>query len=75
LHEAELALRTVTFGGVNQAQIAGQLVDVPNVSRVGFWEAAVEDATVNGISLDLAGRTAILDTGTSKLDHHSVVYV
>ena len=56
----------MTFGGVNGAQIAGQLLDIPNVSRVGFWEAAVQDATVNGRSLNLAGRTAILDTGTSK---------
>lgn len=57
---------TVTFCGVNEAQIAGQLVDVPNVSQVGFWEAAVDETAVNGRSLTLRGaRTAILDTGTS----------
>lgn len=57
---------TVTFGGINPAQIDGDLIEVPNVSRVGFWEAAIEDATVNGQSLGLQGRTAILDTGTSE---------
>ena len=57
---------TVTFGGINLAQIDGGLVEVPNVSQVGFWEGAIDDTTVNGQSLGLQGRTAILDTGTSR---------
>jgi hypothetical protein len=57
---------TVTFGGINIAQINGDLLEIPNVSKIGFWEAAVEDATVNNQSLGLLGRSAILDTGTSE---------
>lgn len=63
---------TVSFGGINPAQIDGDLIEAPNASRVGFWEAAVEDTTVNGQSLGLQGRTAILDTGTSQSTSHNL---
>lgn len=49
------------------AQIAGgQLLEVPNVSKLGFWEAAIGAVTVDDNTLNLSGRTAILDTGTSE---------
>lgn len=57
---------TVTFGGINTAQMDGALIEVPNVSQVGFWEGRMDEVTVDGRSLGLEVRTAILDTGTSK---------
>lgn len=57
---------TVTFGGINLAQIQGDILEIPNVSEIGFWEAALDDIQVNGVSLNLAGKTAILDTGKPK---------
>jgi hypothetical protein len=33
------------------------------VNQQGFWEAAMDDVSVNGGHLGLQGRTAILDTG------------
>lgn len=38
-------------------------VDLPNVSKQGFWESAMDDVSVNGQNLGFKGRTAILDTG------------
>lgn len=39
------------------------LVTVDNVSKIGFWEAAMT-VSVDGKDTGLAGRTAILDTGS-----------
>jgi hypothetical protein len=33
------------------------------VNQQGFWEAQMDDVSVNGHSLQFTGRTAILDTG------------
>lgn len=57
----------VSFGGVDKTKFTGDLDLVDNVSTQGFWEAAMDDVTVDGQSLALAGRTAILDTGTTLL--------
>jgi len=38
-------------------------VDLPNVSKQGFWESAMDDVSVDNKNLGLKGRTAILDTG------------
>ena len=53
----------VTFGGIDPGVVQGKLTTIPNVNTQGFWEGAVDDVTVNGKSLNLANRTAILDTG------------
>jgi hypothetical protein len=46
---------------------AATLVEVENVSRVGFWEAEMDAVTVNGVDTGLQGRKAILDTGTTLI--------
>lgn len=43
------------------------LVTVDNVSKGGFWAAALDSASVNEIDLNLDGRTCILDTGTTLI--------
>jgi len=59
---------TITFGGLDDTKFDAQtLVTLDNVSKVGFWEAAVDATTVDGTDLNLAGRTAILDTGTTLI--------
>jgi hypothetical protein len=56
----------ITFGGRDDSKFdPNTLVTVPNVNQNGFWEANLDDADVNGQSLGLQGRTAILDTGTT----------
>lgn len=57
----------VTFGGVDQTKFSGSLTLFSNVNTQGFWEGAMGDITVNGQSVNLAGRTAILDTGTTLI--------
>ncbi|KAL8279849.1 hypothetical protein RQP46_007699 [Phenoliferia psychrophenolica] len=57
----------VTFGGVDATKFTGSLVEVPNVNTQGFWEGAMDDISVDGTSLKLSGRTAILDTGTTLI--------
>ncbi|GAA6060859.1 hypothetical protein JCM10212_006239 [Sporobolomyces blumeae] len=57
----------ITFGGVDATKYNGSLVEFPNVNAQGFWEGAMDDVTVDGVSLGLSGRTAILDTGTTLL--------
>jgi len=57
----------VTFGGVDKQRFSGALIEVDNVSRQGFWEAAMDKVSFGGRDLGLAGRTAILDTGTTLI--------
>ncbi|KAM0756581.1 acid protease [Meredithblackwellia eburnea MCA 4105] len=57
----------VTFGGVDSSKFTGTLLELDNVSPVGFWEGAMSDISVNGASLNMQGRTAILDTGTTLM--------
>lgn len=57
----------ITFGGVDASKYNGSLTEFPNVNNQGFWEGAMDDVSVNGKSLGLSGRTAILDTGTTLL--------
>ncbi|KAJ1041123.1 hypothetical protein NDA10_004325 [Ustilago hordei] len=57
----------VTFGGVDPAKYSGKITEIDNVSTKGFWEASIEAITVGGTDLDLPGRTAILDTGTTLI--------
>jgi len=58
----------ITFGAVDPTKFdASTLVTVPNVNTQGFWEAALDAATVNGVDTGLTGRTTILDTGTTLM--------
>ncbi|KAK7044185.1 hypothetical protein VNI00_007905 [Paramarasmius palmivorus] len=58
----------ITFGGLDQTKFdPASLVTVDNVSKVGFWEAAMDTVTVDGQDTQLQGRTAILDTGTTLI--------
>ncbi|KAF8896228.1 acid protease [Infundibulicybe gibba] len=43
------------------------LVTVDNVSKVGFWEAAMDSVSVDGTDAGFQGRKAILDTGTTLM--------
>lgn len=57
----------ITFGGVDASKFVGKLTEFPNVNLAGFWEGNLDDCSVDGVSLGLKGRTAILDTGTSLM--------
>ncbi|KAF4571485.1 peptidase A1 family protein [Pleurotus pulmonarius] len=58
----------ITFGGLDATKFDPlTLTEVPNVSRQGFWEAAMPAVSVDGTDLGLNGRTAILDTGTTLI--------
>jgi len=56
----------LNFGQVNKDRFTGDLNWNSCLDNdAGFWEIGVADAGVNGKSLGLSGRTAIIDTGTS----------
>ncbi|KDQ25139.1 hypothetical protein PLEOSDRAFT_46446 [Pleurotus ostreatus PC15] len=58
----------ITFGGLDETKFdPSTLVTVDNLSRVGFWEAAMDKITVDGADTRLTRRTAILDTGTTLI--------
>ncbi|KAJ8520161.1 hypothetical protein ONZ45_g2985 [Pleurotus djamor] len=58
----------ITFGGVDESKFqANTLVTLDNISPVGFWEAEMDQITVNGVDTGLTGRSAILDTGTTLI--------
>jgi len=57
----------ITFGGLDKSKYdPSTLVTFNNVNRNGFWEGSFT-ASVDGKSLGLNGRTAILDTGTTLI--------
>jgi len=58
----------VTFGSLDPAKfVASTLTTLNNVNTEGFWEVNMDAVSVNGASAGLAGRTAILDTGTTLI--------
>lgn len=58
----------LTLGALDPTKFDPQtLVNIPNVSQLGFWEAAMDAVTVNGQDAGLQGRTSILDTGTTLI--------
>lgn len=58
----------ITFGAPDPSKFdAATLTTVPNVNAQGFWEAAMDAVTVDGQDAGLAGRTSILDTGTTLI--------
>ncbi|QRV90199.1 aspartyl protease [Ceratobasidium sp. AG-Ba] len=57
----------ITFGGIDETKIyPATVTTIANVNKNGFWEVPFSPS-VNGKNLGLAGRTAILDTGTSLI--------
>lgn len=57
----------LTIGGVDTSKFTGQLSFNKLVNNVGFWEIALQDASVNGKSLGFTQKTAIIDTGTTLM--------
>ena len=62
----------ITFGALDTTKFdPATLVTFDNVATsgatAGFWEGAMDDITVDGQSVNLDGRTAILDTGTTLI--------
>lgn len=58
----------VTLGGLDATKFdSASLVTLPNVNVQGFWEADMDAVTVDGTDTGLAGRTAIVDTGTTLI--------
>ncbi|KAJ6631021.1 aspartic peptidase A1 [Mycena sp. CBHHK59/15] len=58
----------ITFGALDPTKFdSATLVTVANVNTQGFWEAPLDAVTVDGTDTGLAGRTAILDTGTTLI--------
>jgi hypothetical protein len=59
----------VTFGGVDSSKYTGSLVEIPNVSSLGFYEIPIQGVSVNGKTIKSlsTSRTSILDTGTSLM--------
>ncbi|KAI0032521.1 aspartic peptidase domain-containing protein [Vararia minispora EC-137] len=58
----------VTFGALDTTKFdSTTLVTLNNVNTQGFWEVNVGGFSVNGQDVGLAGRTAIMDTGTTLI--------
>jgi hypothetical protein len=58
----------ITFGGMDPTKFdAASLISIPNVSKEGFWEGAMDAVTLNGADMGISGRTAIFDTGTTGI--------
>ncbi|EZF31546.1 hypothetical protein H101_04848 [Trichophyton interdigitale H6] len=57
----------ITFGDIDKSKFSGELI-YSNVVPNGYqWEIAMDDLIMDGKSLNLKGRTGIIDTGTSFL--------
>ncbi|KAK8175849.1 rhizopuspepsin-1 precursor [Phyllosticta citrichinensis] len=58
----------LNFGAPNPARYDGELAWTNAIDNDrGFWEIPIDDATVDGSSAGLSGRTAIIDSGTSYI--------
>ncbi|KAH9966260.1 aspartic peptidase domain-containing protein [Lactifluus volemus] len=58
----------ITFGGLDTSKFdQNTLTTIPNINTQGFWEAQMDKVSLNGQDLNVVGRTAILDTGTTLL--------
>lgn len=58
---------TVTFGGVDESKLDGNITYTDTISSSNRWEIPVDDVTVNGEACNFTGKGAILDTGTSYM--------
>lgn len=57
----------ITFGAPDTSKFTGDLSYTNSISTDGLWEIPADGAGVNGVDLDLKGKTAIIDTGTSYI--------
>lgn len=57
----------VHFGRIVKSYYTGDMTFSKSISDLGYWEIDIDDAAVDGKSLGLKGRTAIIDTGTSLI--------
>ena len=57
----------ITFGAPDSSKFSGNLSYIDSVSPDGLWEIPSDGAGVDGQSLGLTGKTAIIDTGTSYI--------
>ncbi len=57
----------ITFGAPDSSKFSGDLSYIDGVSTDGLWEIPAEGVAVDGQSLGLTGKTAIIDTGTSYI--------
>lgn len=57
----------VHFGGIDKSYYTGVMTYSKSISDLGYWEIDLDDIGVDGKSLGLKGRTAIIDTGTSLI--------
>jgi hypothetical protein len=58
----------ITFGGLDPEKFdPTTIVTLNNLSRLGFWEANMTTVFVSGKALNITGRSAILDTGTTLI--------
>jgi len=58
----------ITFGALDETKFdKATLTELKNVNTQGFWEANMDAVTVDGTDTKLAGRTAIIDTGTTLI--------
>ncbi|CAG8517200.1 8766_t:CDS:1 [Ambispora leptoticha] len=55
----------LTLGGVDPTKFTGTINFNKLVSQLGFWEIALDDASVDGKPLGFTSKTAIIDTGTT----------
>ena len=55
----------ITFGEADASRFSGDLSYTNSLSLDGMWEIPCDGAAVDGQSLGLTGKTAIIDTGTS----------
>lgn len=64
-HGDEVNDGVINFGGIDSGLFEGDLTFTPSVSDQGLWELELDDFSVNGNALQLSGKTAIIDTGSS----------
>ncbi|KAL0954627.1 hypothetical protein HGRIS_003582 [Hohenbuehelia grisea] len=56
----------LAFGGMNPAKYkAASVVTLKNIGPIRFWEARMDSIVINGITLRIGRRSAILDSGTT----------
>ncbi|KAJ9226297.1 hypothetical protein DTO027B5_2852 [Paecilomyces variotii] len=57
----------ISFGAVDQNKFAGDITYTNTTGDASFWQIPLDDASVDGKALNLTGRSAIIDSGTSYI--------
>ncbi|KAJ6631027.1 aspartic peptidase domain-containing protein [Mycena sp. CBHHK59/15] len=57
----------VTFGGLDESKFDTSSLVTLNATNSAFWVINMETVTVNGKEISIAGKTALMDTGTTLL--------